>query len=468
MSEPTTKPKCYNFTVPESLPCNASRFKVKCPELIQLMDHTVAVVWKMFADGGVHLKEVDCNQLIWAYQFLDGVRSSNPKLVWIKKQISHCITRIYASDQYIEDRNGKDLGSVTQSFAKLPLSLQKMILGVNLCDSTSDLLEGYSTLEGNKSLVGVQLRRPIAQEEEVADKEPEPLRGSKTKETSVELSTVNNQLSDDENQLIEIKRQQNPNRTQALTFASTIEELLASISPPTIDRNLNEDELWQEDRNLIVFKTDLRPFEEEASTSMPRRQRTGPSTRIDVATRVRMQSVRPKSRNKPKTKFEDLSLEQILDESLPPGWEDMKEAMESSFQAKTNMPRKRGGFTDLSSVKRTQKFSIHPKLDISFLNLSFDEQNRKNCSTGMSWDLENNFNLKDSALSSFSLPKLLSPTSLPMNPYKPKKSDSFSSFSFSKKSRDSDNGFSYEAEDYWQDDDSDSDSTLVGDESMES
>lgn len=70
-------PKCYDFYVDTfkiSLPYDTRDIRVTCPDFAHLLDHTIAVLWKMFSKN---FSDFDQFHLVWALKFLEGIKGNN-------------------------------------------------------------------------------------------------------------------------------------------------------------------------------------------------------------------------------------------------------------------------------------------------------------------------------------------------------------------------------------------------------
>jgi hypothetical protein len=75
-------PQVYNFTFSDEfadsvLNWELESFEVNCPRYQVLLDHTVAVVWHLFSDGGNELLNLNKSDISWALKFLEAIDTSD-------------------------------------------------------------------------------------------------------------------------------------------------------------------------------------------------------------------------------------------------------------------------------------------------------------------------------------------------------------------------------------------------------
>ncbi|CAG9797596.1 unnamed protein product [Chironomus riparius] len=71
-------PQVYNFSLPSNMTesimnWQLDTYEVKSPTYPILLDHTLAVIWHLFADNGNELSTLNNSDILWALRFLESI-----------------------------------------------------------------------------------------------------------------------------------------------------------------------------------------------------------------------------------------------------------------------------------------------------------------------------------------------------------------------------------------------------------
>lgn len=112
-------PRVYNFVLPD---CYAesffawelNSFEAICPNSAVLLDHTLAVIWHIFAIGNFELSVLDKADITWALRFLESIDTKDAGDTTILEGLIKLLRHILLIRYAIEDE--KSMLSKTQTF----------------------------------------------------------------------------------------------------------------------------------------------------------------------------------------------------------------------------------------------------------------------------------------------------------------------------------------------------------------
>jgi hypothetical protein len=100
-------PHVYNFVLPSGYAesfnfWNLNSFEAVCPSAVILLDHTLAVIWHIFASDSAELTNLNRADIMWALRFLESIDTKDAgdttALTGLIKLLRHILITRYAAD----------------------------------------------------------------------------------------------------------------------------------------------------------------------------------------------------------------------------------------------------------------------------------------------------------------------------------------------------------------------------------
>ena len=82
MEESNFSPRVYNFILPQEYGesfyhWEINSYEVACPDSVILLDHTLAVIWHIYANPRQNLLYLERSDIMWALRFLESIDTRN-------------------------------------------------------------------------------------------------------------------------------------------------------------------------------------------------------------------------------------------------------------------------------------------------------------------------------------------------------------------------------------------------------
>lgn len=119
MDEIDFNPRVYNFVLPSGyaesfIYWELNSFEAACPSAAVLLDHTLAVIWHIFASQSHELSNFNNSDLTWALRFLESIDTKDAGDTTVLDELIKLLRNILLNRYALEDE--KSMISQTQAF----------------------------------------------------------------------------------------------------------------------------------------------------------------------------------------------------------------------------------------------------------------------------------------------------------------------------------------------------------------
>lgn len=163
-------PKVYNFSLSEEfaescLSWDLRTFKVENPSFAILLDHTLAVIWHIFAHNGRELSSLDRAAIAWVLKFLEAIDLTNvgdtADLDALKAYMRNLLMIRYSVDN-VDDNEKAKLNEANLDGSRQPLD-STMFLALDEYLNCAEVIEDLKKLENEER----QVKKSVCSDEQV-------------------------------------------------------------------------------------------------------------------------------------------------------------------------------------------------------------------------------------------------------------------------------------------------------------